>query len=190
MRGTPQSVDTLDFLQSQPSVPKQPPPKTPGPSTTWIRTRYQHTSPPLPIPSGQYSHATITLLTSPRPPKSRRNPIPRLPATRRPFGRYWLHISACRTHAKPRRAPDPFQRRPSDQPTANSLPSRHDAPPFRYASATQLITNFNKRREGRDRLRANPGHPLQLFHRIEGPLCDNRSGFARANAGECREHLE
>ena len=149
----------------------------------------QHTSTPSPISICTYVniaiHATIPLLISPRSPKSRRNPIPRLPATRRPFGRYWLHVSACRTHAKPRRVPDPFQRRPSDQPTASSPPSWHDAPPLRYASATQLITNFNKRREGRDRLRTNAGHPLQLFHRIEGPLGDNRRGFARADAGEC-----
>ena len=124
-----------------------------------------------------------------------------------------LSLSCCSafllftSRAKSRWMADPFQRRPSDQPTGNAIPSRHgvaapvgngekrhcrgsvliDARPLHDASAAHLIPDFNKRREGRDSLGANAGHPLQLFHRIEGPLSNNGRGLARTDAGECGE---
>ena len=111
------------------------------------------------------------------------------------------------SRAKPRCMPALFRHRPSDQPTGNAIPSRYgaaapvgngekrhcrgsvliDARPLHDASAAHLIPDFNKRREGRDSLGANAGHPLQLFHRIEGPLSNNRRGLARTDAGECGE---
>ena len=111
------------------------------------------------------------------------------------------------SRAKPRCMPALFRHRPSDQPTGKLSPPPAwrcrscwewreaplqgsvliDARPLHYASAAHLIPDFNKRREGRDSLGANAGHPLQLFHRIEGPLSNNGRGLARTDAGERRE---